>query len=201
MPRPVTIVTHSQGAWIAWSEITGAGAKTPVHSLVMLGPFSEGLAPYPEPGKSGEGVAGGEAVRAITDIGRSLGINKFDPDAPLARQMQGTAGAVQRLVSRRLPLRVRGLAVFARADLPLEPHHWPHQLPEACPGWLTHAALPASSKVLTTVDNFLDGGPVAHCSESIRRMGYLADAYGARQAPRHRRERPCDKRWGAWASS
>ena len=175
----MTIVTHSQGAWIAWAEITGDGAKSPVRALVMLGPFSEGLAPYPPPGEHGAGAAGGEAVRIVTDLGRSLGINKFDPDAPLAREMQGTSGAVERLVSRVLPQRVRGVAVLARADLPLEPRPWPNGLSETCPGWLTHAALPAASKVLTTVDNFLDGRAVATCSESIRHIGYVTDAFGA----------------------
>ena len=52
---------------------------------------------------------------------------------------------------------VRGLAVLARADLPLEPRSWPNGLRETCPGWLTHAALPGSSDALATVDDFLSG--------------------------------------------
>jgi hypothetical protein len=179
LPRPVTIVTHSQGAWIAWSEIVEDGAKSPVRKLVMLAPFSEGLAPYPPPGKNGAGAAGGVAVRIVTDLGRSLGINKFDPDAPLAREMQGTSGAVERLVSRPLPRIVRGVAVLARVDVPLEPRPWPNGLPETCPGWLTHAALPGSARVATTIVGFLRGDPVEACPGWVEGLGHTSDAFGA----------------------
>jgi hypothetical protein len=179
LPRPVTIVTHSQGAWIAWSEITEDGDASPVRALVMLAPFNEGLAPYPPTGHSGAGAAGGAAARIVTNLGRWLGINQFDPDAPLARQLQGTSGAVGRLVGRPLPPRVRGLAVLARIDLPLEPRPWPHQLPEACPGWLTHAALPTSARVATTVVHFLHRDPVDPCPDWILAIGHATEAFGA----------------------
>jgi hypothetical protein len=179
LPRPVTIVTHSQGAWIAWSEITADGAESPVRALVMLAPFNEGLAPYPPTGHSGAGAAGGAAARIVTDLGRSLGINQFDPDAPLARQLQGTEGAVERLVGRPLPSRVRGLAVLARADLPLEPRPWPNQLPEVCPGWLTHPALPTAARVATTVVHFLHRDAVETCPDWVLGLGHATEAFGA----------------------
>lgn len=178
LPRPVVIVTHSQGAWIAWSEIT-ANHDSAVRALVMLGPFNEGLAPYPPPGTDGAGAAGGAAVRLVTDLGRAVGSSKFDPDASLARELQGTSGAVERLVARRLPRSTRGAAVLARADLPLEPRPWPHGLPEACPGWLTHAGLPTSSQVLTAVDHFLRGHPLEMCPRWIAQLGHATDAFGA----------------------
>jgi hypothetical protein len=178
LPRPVLVVTHSQGAWIAWSEITTA-RDTTVGALVMLAPFDDGLAPYPSPSRTHTGAAGGVAVRLVTDLGRSMGISKFDPDAPLARELQGTSGAVERLVSHPLPLGVRGAAILARADLPLEPRPWPHRLPEACPGWLTHAALPTSSIVTTAINRFLQGKPFARCPHWIAAAGHASDAFGA----------------------
>ena len=178
LPRPIVVVTHSQGAWIAWSEITTDDISG-VTTLVMLAPFNEGLAPYPPTGEHGTGAAGGAAVRIVTDIGRSLGINHFDPDAPLARELQGTPNAVKRLVARPLPRAVRSLAILARADLPLEPRAWPHGLPETCPGWLTHAALPTSRSVGTTVERFLDGNPAPSCPAWIADLGHTADAFGA----------------------
>jgi hypothetical protein len=177
LPAPVVVVTHSQGAWIAWSEIT-ADHDASVNALVMLAPFNEGLAPYPPTGADGAGAAGGAAVRLVTDLGRSLGINEFDPDAPLARELQATPGAVERLVARRLPRTVRGAAVLARADLPLEPRPWPHGLPEACPGWLTHAALPTSSRVAAVIDRFLQGHRLSTCPRWVTALGHATDAFG-----------------------
>lgn len=80
----------------------------------MLAPFDEGLAPYPPPGTDGAGVVGGDAVRLVTDLGRGMGISRFDPDAPLARELQGTPGAVRDLVGHALPRHVRAGAVLAR---------------------------------------------------------------------------------------
>jgi hypothetical protein len=178
IPRPVLIVTHSQGAWIAWSEITTSRERS-VQTLLMLAPFNEGLAPYPAPGTDDAGVVGGDAVRLVTDLGRSLGISRFDPDAPLARELQGSPGAVRKLVARALPRHVRAAAVLARADLPLEPRPWPHHLTEACPGWLTHAALPTSSHVTSTINGFLDGRDPPACATWIAALGHSADAFGA----------------------
>jgi hypothetical protein len=178
LPRPVVVVTHSQGAWIAWSEMTGPRA-VPVDALVMLAPFNQGLAPYPAPGRDGAGAAGGTSVRFVADLGRDIGISRFDPDAPLAHELQGTPGAVNRLVSRRLPRSVRTGAVLARADLPLEPRPWPHDVPEACPGWLTHAALPTSARVTTSVERFLEGHDLPACPSWITTLGHSTDAFGA----------------------
>jgi Alpha/beta hydrolase family len=178
LPSPVVVVTHSQGAWIAWSAITG-GHETTARVLVMLAPFDQGLAPYPPPNTNRTGAAGGAAVRVMTGLGRRLGFSKFDPDAPLARELQGTPRAVERLVAQPLPSTVRGAAVIARGDMPLEPRRWPNALPEACPGWLMHAALPTSSVVAITVDRFLAGESLATCPRWVATIGHASDAFGA----------------------
>jgi hypothetical protein len=178
LPRPVVVVTHSQGAWIAWSAITGE-PDTAVSALVMLAPFDQGLAPYPPPNTNRTGAAGGVAVRVMTDLGRRFGISKFDADAPLARELQGTPRAVERLVAHRLPSTVRGAAVIARGDFPLEPRSWPNGLPEACPGWLMHAALPTSSAATSAAARFLAGKPLTSCPRAIETIGHATDAFGA----------------------
>jgi hypothetical protein len=178
LPRPVVVVTHSQAAWIAWSAITGE-PDTAVSALVMLAPFDQGLAPYPPPNTNRTGAAGGVAVRLMTDLGRTFGISKFDPDAPLARELQGTPGAVERLVAHPLPSTVRGAGVIARGDFPLEPRSWPNGLPEACPGWLMHAALPTSSVATGAAARFLAGKPLASCPRAIETIGHATDAFGA----------------------
>ncbi|MDQ1532937.1 MAG: hypothetical protein QOF28_698 [Actinomycetota bacterium] len=182
LPRPVVIVTHSQGAWIAWKEIT-TNRDPSVSALVMLAPFNQNLAPYPPSGTNRAGAAGGAAARIVTDLSRSAGISKFDPDAPLARELQGTPGAVERLVARPLPPTVRGLAVLARADLPLDPRRWPNRLPETCPGWLTHPALPTAAVVTATIDDFLRGNPIPTCPDWVIDLGHTTDAFGAPGPP------------------
>jgi hypothetical protein len=178
LPRPVVVVTHSQGAWVAWSAITGT-PDAAVDTLVMLAPFDQGLAPYPPPNTNETGAAGGVAVRVMTDLGRTFGISQFDPDAPLARELQGTRGAVERLVAHPLPSGVRGAAVIARGDFPLEPRRWPNGLPEACPGWLFHAQLPGSSAVTQAVARFLHSGSLPACPGWIAAIGHATDAFGA----------------------
>ena len=82
-------------------------------------------------------------------------------------------------MSRRLPRSVRAGAVLARADLPLEPRPWPHHVPEACPGWLTHAALPTSSRVAATIDDFLNGRNFPACPTLVTTLVHATDAFGA----------------------
>ena len=175
---PVVVVTHSQGAFIAWSELATDHADA-VRALVMLAPFAEGLAPYPPPGHDGTGAVGGTAVRLVTDLGRAAGISRFDPDAPLARELQAKSGAIERLVARPLPRSLRVAAIVARGDLPLEPRLWPHHVPEACPGWLAHAGLPTSSRVLVVAGTFLDGRAMPGCPRWVAALGHASDAYGA----------------------
>jgi hypothetical protein len=175
---PVVVVTHSQGAFIAWSELTADGADL-AKALVMLAPFDEGLAPYPRPGRDGAGAVGGAVVGLVTDVGRAAGISRFDPNAPLVRELQGTSGAIERLVARPLPRSMRAAAILARGDLPLEPRPWPHDVPEACPGWLAHAGLPTSSRVLAVAREFLDGRPMPDCPRWIAALGHASDAFGA----------------------
>lgn len=177
LARPVTVVTHSQGAWVAWSALAGR-RPTGVRALVMLGPFGEGLAPYPPPSRPGAGAVGGAAVRLLTDVGRDIGFSTFDPDAPLARELQATPGAIESILARPLPRSVRAVAVLSRWDLPLVPGGWPPRVTESCPGWVAHGTLPRAPAVFDAASRFLDHRSPGACPGWVRLLGHATEALG-----------------------
>jgi hypothetical protein len=180
LPRPVLVVTHSQGAWIAWSGLSRHDRRASgVDALVMLAPFDQALAPYPRSGHDGRGVVGGEAVRLVTHLGKTTGFSSFSADAPLVRELQATPGAVERLFDRPLDRRVRALALVSRFDLPLVPSGWSNGVAEACPGWVSHGAQPTSSTVLAAASRFLQGASPGTCPSWVRHAAEVTEAFGA----------------------
>jgi alpha-beta hydrolase superfamily lysophospholipase len=175
---PITVVTHSQGAWIAWKAIADRDAPR-VDTLVMLAPFTESLAEYPTPGESGAGAMTGVWARVVTELGQTIGFNTFDPDRPLARQVQARAGAVQAIFADRLPARVRALAVFARPDLLLIPGGLPDGVTSTCPAWGLHGGLPRDTVALDAAARFFDGRRVTRCPGWVRVLARPAAAFGA----------------------
>lgn len=183
LPRPVTVVTHSQGAWVAWAGL--AARQTPsVRDVVMLGAFPGSLADYPPPGRDDRGAIVAAALRALTDTGRAIGLSNFDPDAPLARELQATPGAVEALLAQPLPRRTRAAALLSRWDLPLIRTGWPRGVLEACPGWSPHGHFPRSAPVLETARDLLERRTTPGCPTWVRALGHATEAFGA---PRPRR--------------
>lgn len=175
---PVVVIAHSQGAWIAWSAL--ARERSPaVSDLVLLAPFDETLTAYPPSGRNGAGAVGGATVRALTDLGRQLGFSEFDPDGPLARALQGTAGGAQAVFARPLPSRIRILAVLSRFDLPLVPGDAPRGALETCPAWVLHGGLPTASSVMPSVASFLAGRTPEECAGWVRALARPAAAFGS----------------------
>jgi hypothetical protein len=177
LPRPVVVVTHSQGAWIARAAVA-AGRAAGVSRVVMLGAFAENLAAYPPRGESAPGVVGGDVVRLVTGLGRAVGVSSFDADAPLARELQATPGAIESLFDQPLPRRVSALAVLSKLDLPLVPDAWLPGVTESCPGWSLHRGLPTSRAVMETARRFLDGRDVGSCSWWARALARPVTAFG-----------------------
>lgn len=161
LPPPVTVITHSQGAWIAWAALASDGSSMPVERLVMLGPFSRTLAPYPPPNRHGTGYAGGTALRALVAAVRGVGATSFDADAPLARELHATPEGAQRLLARPLAGRVGAVVVESRWDLPLGEASWPSRVERACPVATTHAGLATSARAAAAVVAVLDGRRVS----------------------------------------
>lgn len=179
LPKPVTVLTHSQGAWIAWAAMS-QGHAARVTDLVMLGPFARSLVSYPGANEPGRGAVGSDALRLLAGIGRAVDFTVFDPDAPLPRSLQGTPGAVERVFARALPSRVRSLAVTPVLDAPLvDIDDWAeHRVAAACPVIASHAGLTTSRAALSTVRRFLAGEPPRECLLGARVLTWLTAPFG-----------------------
>lgn len=177
LPPPVVVVTHSQGAWIAWAALAdGVGG---VSDLVMLARFPRSPVSYPPAGVDGPGRVGSDALRLLSALGERLGVSTFDPDAPLARELQATPGAIEAVLARPLPRTVRALAVASRFDLPLMPGGW--EVPgarNACPLPVTHVGLTSSASTHRLVRRFLAGGSVPACPSWRAWLGPVTEGFG-----------------------
>ncbi|HMA46724.1 MAG TPA: hypothetical protein VKP11_05930, partial [Frankiaceae bacterium] len=142
---------------------------------VLLGAFRRSGAAYPPPGRDGPGAAGGDALRLLVGAFRRLGSTSFDPDAPLAREVQATPDGADAIFRRPLPRGVRTVSVAAQLDLPLLPRHLPG---EVCPQPTTHTGLPTSRRVAAVVGRFLAGGRPLSCPPWDRWPGPLTEAFG-----------------------
>lgn len=179
LPRPLVLVTHSQGAWIA-HEALATGRVRGVSHLVMLGPFARTLRPYPPPGRGGAGAVAGDALRVLSRLGRAVGFTTFDPDGPLPAGLQGRAGAVPRLLGRPRPAGVRALAIVAVLDLPLVyADDWArHGATRACPRPTTHTGLVTDPGTLRVAAEWLEGIPPARCRPGAWTAGPLTAPFG-----------------------
>jgi hypothetical protein len=176
--RPVTVVTHSQGAWIAWASLAG-GRSLGVMSVIMLAPFPRAPVGYPLSARSGPGRVGGDFLRALSSMGNKLGVATFDPDAALARQLLATPGAAARILSRQLPGNVTALAVQPLWDLALTPEG--RALPRAvnaCPIRTTHVGVVRSAAAAGMVDRFLAGRPLPSCPPGSGWLSALTAPFG-----------------------
>jgi len=155
--RPVEVITHSQGAWIAWAAIA-AGRAPSVRALVMLGASPDVAVSYPPRGREGPGRVGGDADRLAAAVGRGLGVSTFSPDAPLAQELLATPRAVRGVFEERLPGDVRAVAVFSDFDLPVAPEGWSVRGVPTSLVPVVHRDLPSSRQALGEVTRLLGGG-------------------------------------------
>ena len=175
---PVTVVAHSQGAWIAWAALARA-PPTGVRDLVMLAPFPRGLVGYPRSGREGPGRVGGDFLRAVSSIGRKFGVATYDPDAPLARQLLAIPGAIARILSHRLAGGVEALAVEPLSDLGLMPEE--RSIPHAsnpCPVRTTHAGVVTAGATAGDITRFFRGRPLPACPLGASWLAILTAPFG-----------------------
>jgi hypothetical protein len=182
---PVTVVAHSSGSWIAWAALSG-DRTSPVRHLVMLAPLTGALG-YPPPGAHGQGFVGAAGMRLVVQVGRSLGITRFDPDSPLAAELLAPAGRLANLFDQPLPHGVEALDVVSVFDASLFADSTTDPFPRsasACPLFETHSGLPTSSEAANDTTRFLEGEPTdelnAGCSPF---SGWVADAGAAFGVP------------------
>jgi hypothetical protein len=177
LPRPLVLVTHSQGAWVVHAALA-AGRVHGVSHVVMLGPFGRTLQPYPPPGRWGRGAVAGDALRWLSRLGRAVRFTAFDPDRPLPATLQGRPGAVQRLFAR--PSGVRALAILAALDVPLvHADPWArHGVRRACPLPTTHSGLATGATAPRLAGAWLDGAEPSPCRPGAWLLGPLTAPFG-----------------------
>jgi len=178
LPDPVTVVTHSQGVWIAWAALT-RDPHLPVGNLILLAPFPRDAVAYPPPGHDGPGRIGADVLRRLATWGRSIGVSTFDPDKPLARELLATPGAIERILARPLPDGVRAVAIEPLWDLPLMPEG--RVIPNAanaCPVRTTHVGLTTSAAMEVDADRFLDDLPLPGCGIGSGWLSALTAGWG-----------------------
>lgn len=177
---PVVVVTHSQGNLIAWRAIS-RGMTSAVSHLVMLAGFAENAAPYPVRGIDGTGRVGGDILRGLTGLARGMGVGTFDPDAPLARQVLGTPGGTQAILSESLPSGVQALMVDATFDAPL--FSGGRFVPGAGDGGTvdaTHVGLVTSARTGDIIRRFLAGEqPPGGETPLGLLLGWITPAFGS----------------------
>jgi hypothetical protein len=160
---PVVVVAHSQGAWIAAAGLDESAARS-VDAAVLLGAFPRHERGYVLDG-TGPGLVGTDALEALTAGLRGLDATSFDPRAPLARELLGTPGVIDSLMTAGFPAGVRVATATSAFDLPIMERDW--QLDGAadlCPVYVDHGDLPTSSTVLRQVRDFLGGRDQGRCA-------------------------------------
>jgi hypothetical protein len=157
---PIHVVTHSQGAWIAWRAVT-SGRAPGVARLVMLAGFPRSPVGYPPLGGNGAGRVGADALRLLSGVFRRSGAATFDPDAPLAREMLAVAGASDRLFREPLPPGVPATGVLPVLDAAAAPAG--RELPgvPAVQVLSTHVGITESPAAHDAVRRALAGAPPA----------------------------------------
>jgi pimeloyl-ACP methyl ester carboxylesterase len=152
---PLVVVTHSQGAVIAWRAVAqGLGG---VSHLVALAGFPHSAVGYPPPGENGPGRVGADALRALSWFSRFLGIGTFDPDAPLAREILARPNGLESVFGAPLPSEVTAALVFATGDLVAAPEG--HDLSGGFTSTVdtTHVRIPVSGPAEAAIQDVLAG--------------------------------------------
>ena len=176
---PVTVITHSSGAWVAWAAVSGDRA-TPVRRIVMLAPLSDPHG-YPPPGTNAGGTVGAAGMRLVVAIANWEGFSHFDPDRPLATALLGSPRAARALLERPLQRQVQALAVPSAYDLVLFSTSNPFgRAQAACALFQSHGAVSTSAAAAADADRFLSGRLQLPCA---RWPSWAADAASGFQVP------------------
>jgi hypothetical protein len=155
---PVVVLTHSQGAVIAWQAVA-TGAVDGVSHIVALAGFPHSPVGYPPPGTPGDGRVGADALRVLSWFSRFLGGGSFDPDAPLAREILARPDGLEVVFAEPLPSDVTAAMVFATTDLVVAPEG--SVVPGAPTATVnaTHVSILQSAQAQAAVREILAGRP------------------------------------------
>jgi pimeloyl-ACP methyl ester carboxylesterase len=154
---PVVVVTHSQGAVIAWRAV--AEGRTPgVTHLIGLAGFPHSPVGYPPPWEEGPGRIGADALRVLSWVSRLMGFGSFEPDAPLPREILARSDGLESIFAQPLPSEVQTALLFSTADLIAAPQG--HLLPYGVTTTIdaTHVGIVRSTRTEEAIRQILGGG-------------------------------------------
>jgi pimeloyl-ACP methyl ester carboxylesterase len=157
--NPVVVVTHSQGAVIAW-RAAARGRAEGVPLLVAMAGFPHSPVGYPLPRVDGAGRIGADALRILSWLLRVVGFGTFDPDAPLPREILARANGLEDVFAEPLPAGTAAVLLFATADTIVAPEG--HAMPGAATLTIgtTHVGIVESPAAEAAVRAILSGqGP------------------------------------------
>jgi hypothetical protein len=173
---PVAVVTHSQGAVIAWAAVA-SGAAEGVSHLVSLAGFPHSPVGYPPPGEDGAGRVGADVLRLLSAAFRAVGEGTFSPDAPLAWEILARPDGLEDVFARPLPAGVAAATVSASFDAIVAPEGL--RIP-GVPGWTvdaTHVEVVGSADAQAAVGAVLRGNDPPEGSVLGRAVDLLVHAF------------------------
>jgi hypothetical protein len=176
---PVTVLAHSQAAWVAWAAAAD-GRLDGVEHLVLVGPFPSSPIGFPPPDEPGPGRVGGDLFRLLEPLPELVDFD-FEVDAPLSRQLLARPDVAGAIFDRPLPEGIEALSIPASSDLALMPDRWRlDQATDVCPIREAHPDLPYSPDLHRAIDHFLAGDRgAAGCPPWPELYRLASQAFGA----------------------
>lgn len=155
---PVVVVTHSQGAAIAWQAVA-TGQVPGVSHIIALAGFGHTPVSYPLPGLAGEGSVGADVLRVLSWTSRTLGVGTFDPDAPLARELLARPDGLESVFAQPLPPGTGAVNLLTTFDVVAAPEG--QAIPGIASGIIdtTHVGIVESPEAGIAVRSILAGRP------------------------------------------
>jgi hypothetical protein len=177
LEQPVTIVAHSQAAWVVWQA--GADGDLPPDTLlVLVGVFPASPLAYPPPDEDGTGRVAGDLLRLVAPVADLVDFD-FEVDAPLSRELLASPDAASEVLAQPLPDDVAALAITASSDVPLMPDGWRVDgADDVCPVRSAHPYLPVAGPTYAAIDRALDGTPPPSCPPWAELYRQLTQAIG-----------------------
>jgi hypothetical protein len=161
LPRPLVVAAHSHAVWVVWSAV--AAGRVEVDALLLVGAFASTPTGYPPPGVNEPGRVFSDLLRVAAPAAGLVGFH-FDPETPAARELLGTAGAVESILARSLPETVRAMGFPSVTDLPLMSDDRRLDVERhGCPARVAHPDLPTSAAFEDATIRFLNDRPPPPC--------------------------------------
>jgi hypothetical protein len=184
LPEPITVLTHSQGAWVVWGALTDHGAQG-VRDLVLIGPFPDNPVSYPADRAAVPGRVGTDVIdTVIGNLTRPGGTSEFTYDSPLATELLAAPEATDAIWASTLPAEIRGVAIPSSFDLPFQVRtRTVPSVTNTCPLPVAHPNLPYAVGFVESVNRHLDGVDPMSCPRWRVAPGPLFSSFSAPPSP------------------